>query len=346
MSVKIHIEDLTPKEYNLGFREQDKAKLVNCYKYNITREYAFYSNGKRCNFYYPHYFIGTYLHCYNTHSDAIFKVTDIWNLVVLFLSKYINDNAELLRRKFVSHEGSKKLVVVEESNSIKESLEMEKKWDYFFEQIIEQIRVNTNEGVVESLENDFSTSTQFDKIFSTASIMHSFKQYFTYGRMICMCGIPNVYFDGTDEDWLKLKNKIIGLNKYAATQNGEDKLTKYINHVIPIIDQFILTRSGVIDLNFWHTIMKTKQRHIGSGGDTKTTLQGWITHFIGEYGSIAFEDITAHKLEVPIELVNQLTQAKKDLTLYGGFTGVCYDQERNAFYPEMSLILYENDKNK
>jgi hypothetical protein len=57
---------------------------------------------------------------------------------------------------------------------------------------------------VEALSCNFSTTDETYKLISTSVIMSSFKQYFSYGRMILGCGLNNIYFAGTREDWVKV----------------------------------------------------------------------------------------------------------------------------------------------
>lgn len=83
-----------------------------------------------------------------------------------------------------------------------------------------------------------------------------------------MCGINNVYFAGTREDWLKVQEKLNNLNKYDV--NGE--LKKYVTHVGAILKKFIETYDGKPDVNWWNTIMTSEKRRVGSGGDTETYI--------------------------------------------------------------------------
>lgn len=53
--------------------------------------------------------------------------------------------------------------------------------------------------------------------------MAAFKKYFEYEKFGITCGIENVYFDGTREDWVKVGEKLKNLRKYDV--NG--KLTRY-----------------------------------------------------------------------------------------------------------------------
>ena len=52
-------------------------------------------------------FFMSFLHAYNVHGDILLVPDDIWLAILLFLSKYIDENAEKLRQTFVKHEGKK-----------------------------------------------------------------------------------------------------------------------------------------------------------------------------------------------------------------------------------------------
>jgi len=52
-------------------------------------------------------FYGAFLHAYNHHEDIILSPDDIMMCVALNFSKYVNDNAEELRKYFVNHEEKK-----------------------------------------------------------------------------------------------------------------------------------------------------------------------------------------------------------------------------------------------
>lgn len=45
------------------------------------------------------------------HGDIMVKPDDLWLIIMLWFTKYVDDNAEELRRAFVSHQGKKKLTV-------------------------------------------------------------------------------------------------------------------------------------------------------------------------------------------------------------------------------------------
>jgi len=70
--------------------------------------------------------------------------------------------------------------------------------------MIEAIKKNTTEGVTAKLECNFSTTERLQKIISTAIVMNTYKKYFEYERFATLCGISNVHFGGTLEDWKKV----------------------------------------------------------------------------------------------------------------------------------------------
>jgi hypothetical protein len=52
-----------------------------------------------------------FLAAYSKHEDIVLSPDDIWLMITIYYSKYVDDNAEELRSLFVDHEGKKKLVV-------------------------------------------------------------------------------------------------------------------------------------------------------------------------------------------------------------------------------------------
>lgn len=46
------------------------------------------------------------------HGDIKIKPDEIWHIIMMWFAKYVNNNAEQLRKAFVSHEGKRKLSVM------------------------------------------------------------------------------------------------------------------------------------------------------------------------------------------------------------------------------------------
>ena len=121
---------------------------------------------------------------------------------MLFFSKYVDDHSKELRSAFVTHEGKKTLNV--DIPTLFEDIENYE--EQFFKPMVEQIRKNTTEGVVEKLECNFSTTQFVQRVCSTAVIMNTMKDYFEY-EVTSRCGIKNIHFGGILDDWKKVKFK-------------------------------------------------------------------------------------------------------------------------------------------
>ena len=111
------------------------------------------------------------------------------------------------------------------------------------------------------------------------------------------CGINDIYFKGSLGDWHKLQKKLNELHKYDV----DGDLIKYIEALNNILDNFIMTYQGQVDVNWWNQMMVP--HYPGSGADK---IDGWILHFFGIYKKIDFEQIPQTLIEVPIKLINEL----------------------------------------
>jgi hypothetical protein len=278
-------------------------------------------------------FIGTFLTAYNYHGDVLLSPDEIWIMICLFFSKYVDANAEKLRNKFVSHEGKKDLVVEEGPGS------QETNWDNFFEQILDLVEKNTISGTVETMACNFTTTTRIHKVISTAIIMNSFKKYFNYGRMILGCGIANVKFTGTRNDWLLLIAQAKNLYQYDV----DGRLDKYLKHVLVILNQFLDTYDNKVDVGFWNRILATEVHRIGSGSQTQTNIDGWILHFFGIYQKVDLDDVPDYTISVPIKLVNLDAGYEKKLELCANFISTSkYDEY--TYKPDLGICIINAKK--
>jgi len=275
-------------------------------------------------------FYEAFVQAYNHHEDVILSPDDVMMCVAFSFSKYVNDNAEELRKFFVTHEGKKYLQVTS-----KEEL-LESQWDEFFQLMIKEIANNTKGEIVSNLQCNFSTTTLIEQCLSTAVIMDSFKKYFSYGRMIPCCGIRNVHFMGNLDDWTKLKTKISSLKQYSGK---DQRWPQYIEGVLEVIDQFIVTFKGTPNKEFWNKIMNFRHGSLGSGSTTYVT--GWILKFFfGMSSEVDTGDIPKYQMDFPIEIINMLNGGqRKTVYLIGGFGGVNY--ANGAFRPQQSFIICE-----
>jgi hypothetical protein len=60
-----------------------------------------------------HAIFSAFLFAYNSHEDIVLSPDDLWLMVCIYFSQYINENAQQLRTLFVDHDGRKKLTIVQ-----------------------------------------------------------------------------------------------------------------------------------------------------------------------------------------------------------------------------------------
>jgi hypothetical protein len=90
-----------------------------------------------------------------------------------------------------------------------------------------------------------------------------------------MCGIQNVHFGGTLDDWKSVLSKTQLIKDYDV----DGKLKSYVKNVSAILEKFIETYEGKVDLDFWNKVVNMEHGRLGSGSTTK--FSGWLIHFFG-----------------------------------------------------------------
>lgn len=337
---KIHIQDLPVLKQEPGKKFSfDVVRNYLSLPYNTKESeiYFYRDTGLAERAYHTNNFIGSFVFAYNAHGNILLNPDDIWIMISLFFSQYIDTNAEKLRSKFVSHKSFKKLVVREYADTQVQAEQMERDWTEFFSQISEQIKANTVSGIMEELVCDFSTSSKTHKLITTAIIMNSFKKYFKYGRMILGCGIGNVYFQGTRNDWVRVIGKACVLRKYDV----DGKLSEYLDRIQTILMEFLNTWDNKPNVNFWNRIMATEEKRIGSGGQKQTHIEGWILHFYGIYDRVDLDDVPDYSIAVPVELYNEFTNQTKQMEIKANWVSVS-KPDNCTYKPDIGLCVIEN----
>jgi hypothetical protein len=287
-------------------------------------------------------FLATFMCAYNEHKDIVLACDDVWTVIILHCSKYVNAHAEQLRPMLVPHAGSKPLSVTTWNQRL------ESQWEEFFKLMETEIRENSNPGVVDTFQSTFSTTGAVEKLLSTAVVMNTMKSFFSYARFIPSCGIRHAVLLGSLEDWQRLLEKVRGLGAYAVSPEW----TTYISHLEPVLEQFINTYNGDVDRGFWDKVMNIECGSLGSGSTTYIT--GWVLAFYGMHGQkVELSDLADPYIDVPVLIDNQLTGVKKQSYIVGGFGGVCEVREQvtsnepgdaqsvdvNGYRPQMSFVV-------
>jgi len=210
-------------------------------------------------------FVHTVTEAYNSHRALIIRPDDVWLAILVQFNFFVNGNAELLRKNFVSHEGKEKLTITSVGN--RHSVD--------FAALSRQMTLLMESKIVdphlrEWIMPTFSTTSATDTTIYAMVMMASMKAYFSY-KFSLMCGIPRVTLEGTKKDWEEIASRLEKLEDY-----GEDAKSWY-RVLRPVISRFVSAYDDPNSLelrDFWK-----KVAHYEGGGSGPTYLSGWITAF-------------------------------------------------------------------
>jgi len=284
--------------------------------------------------------IGTFLAAYNNHRTLVLSPDQLWYMVGLLFSDYLEKNAEKMRDLFVSHEGKKQLVVMDRLDTT------EANWNHFFEDVASVIHENVKtdeqgQSVVHLLQNNFSTTDLTFLRLSNALIMDGMKHYFEFGRCMCLCGLPAVEFMGAVEDYQLIVTKIDALKAYSKDEDFTLKLDKFRQ----IITKFVETMQGKVDLFWWESMMDVYRQRVGSGGDYNEYVTGWILHLFGKEGMVMTDKIKTKDINVDIKVVKLMPGGGNQeymVHLVGGFYGMNEDSVTGAITPCVSMAAFKD----
>jgi hypothetical protein len=97
----------------------------------------------------------------------------IWLAIAQGFAKHVNENAESLRKKFVSHEGKKEIVIMRD-----ESDPLKLDWQGIIEDFSFQIKESIGEEAHSTLVPTFSTTTNTSSVACQITLMDAMKNYF------------------------------------------------------------------------------------------------------------------------------------------------------------------------
>lgn len=103
------------------------------------------------------------------------------------------------------------------------------------------------------LTNHFSTTTKVESLLSSLTIMSTFQKCHECTSMINSSGIRNVQFMGILDDWILVREKAKQLKLFTGE---EDDFYRYIDGILPILDEFIRTYQGQVNNQFWDAIFE------------------------------------------------------------------------------------------
>ena len=258
--------------------------------------------------------------CYNHHWGLKTIPDDWWYTIIRTVAMAIDNHSKQdeVRKYFVNHEGKVRLTVnVDDTCGID--------YEKFFRDMTDLIQSNIKvEKYVNTIRSDFTTSTETHQIVSEITVMSSMQEFFEY----CMgtdCDIPSVELEGTEDDWLKLKSKVLELKKILQSIDSSIGLTQaWWTKIEVICDKSIDTYRGNGDKNWWSKIFSHKQHGFGSGA--YTTYDGWfLSDLLNISKSVeSFASIPSGLVSVPLIFDENGRESKG--AIVSGIAGIKVDE--------------------
>lgn len=282
---------------------------------------------------------------YQHHFPLVLSPDHLWLTIAQGFAQHVNQNAEELRPRLVSHEG-KARIVVRRDDFVKGS--PENPWAEVFPAFSEGIRRVIGDETHGLIVSDFSTTGPVERAASEIVLMDSMQSYFEY-EFMTRCGIPAVTVEGTRLDWEKILARVQTLAQFG--------LGWWTSAVEPIIRHFIDAVEGKVDLGFWQSLYK--QKH-ASGGPY---LSGWLIKLLpylnggdwddpgmvaarnpfverepkGSFGGLTHNRLPSSVSKVPF--VWTYLDTEFDYEFLGGLVAVEQDQQTLAVRPKVGWAV-------
>jgi hypothetical protein len=192
---------------------------------------------------------------FDLHRPLRLTPDALWITLAQGFAIHVRQNAEVLRPRFVRHEGRHKLALtVTDVPSGQE-------WHDCIARYVDMSSEHLGPGVVALLTGPFSTTGPDEQMVFRVALMETFAEYFEY-EMVFICGIPEVTLEGTPDDYRDLKRRVEVM--------GEYNLRWWTDQLLPICDQWIAAAEGRPDVDFWKAIHRPEKMY---GGHLVT---GWL----------------------------------------------------------------------
>ena len=259
---KFSVDDVSPR---LELFPKEKPKLGRyC---SITTPF--------CNFGTVPFLTGLY-NAYTHHCPLKFSPDDFWLLIIQDFSYYVNAHAKKLRKQLVTFEGRKEI----KAYIPKFTKEELTKSDYkdATSLVISKIpNFLQNKTILDTMTQQFSTSTTDILHVKQITAMNTLKSYFYYRYIEYGCGIPYITLTGTVEDYEKI---IKGIDELMT-------INPRLKKIKSIMEKVLDTKRGNIDEKFCQNMIKknVNKEYITASASVigkikRDFISGWIMDFI------------------------------------------------------------------
>lgn len=133
-------------------------------------------------------------------------------------------------------------------------------------------------GLIDELVPGFSETTEVENIALKITVMDACKSFFSFRCSTC-CGFPAVILEGTEADWVALREHA----EQLIPSRCEPEFAKvWLASLLPVLDIFVTEYNksandgGPPDEPFWNSMIK---RGGTRGSGARTWYNGWINIF-------------------------------------------------------------------
>ena len=209
----------------------------------------------------------------------------LWHYILKGISIHIQKHSEVLRKKFVSHEGKKELTVHRDMDIGDLNADV---WSTVFKDFRSEIEANlTEHGKAIISKNRFSTTSEVIDDVSCIALMYSMANYFAY-RFKISCGIPSVTLLGNREDWIELKNRSERALELLSSGDlkGEQSLSWWKSPLLAALDKLIQCYDdpeSPSNMDWMARIYKYRSQNYAG----LITVSGWVNIFFPYLGDTA-----------------------------------------------------------
>eukprot|EP00092_Neocalanus_flemingeri_P015486 GFUD01016763.1.p1 GENE.GFUD01016763.1~~GFUD01016763.1.p1 ORF type:complete len:387 (+),score=114.21 GFUD01016763.1:285-1445(+) len=288
-------------------------------------------------------FFSAVIEAYNNHWTLEMRPEDWFYTFVQKIALAIDrgSKTDVVRNFFVDHEDKKTLTV-----NVSEDSPMDVDYSWFLDQMTRQIDENIKTAnFVDLMTANFSTSTKTDRIVSSITTMMSVQEFFEY-RMMCGCGIPAVAMRGTEDDWIKLQQKLKLMENLLAP------IKEVLNQFLPfnwwrnietICHNLIKTYRGDPDLTWWHSIiMQTEGEEWGPSGmgparKFQATAGWFLKDLLGLNQVKHLTEIDNPLVTVPMK-IDKPGEVTEEATFVGGISGYKTEKAEGDTWPRVSSV--------
>ena len=282
---------------------------------------------------------------YGSHRPLVLSPDILWLTIAQGVSNHINNNAELLRKKFVNFEGKQLIRIL---NNVLRKGVLENPWQDVFEQfskeIMNRIGIDNHKNIVQT----FTTTGLVEKAANEIVLMDAMKSYFDY-RVRTLCGIPEVILEGTAGDYALIKEK-------AENIGNEYELGWWMEKLLPILTRIADVAAGREDTDLWENWYKV------GGGSGGPYISGHITKFFpylkngqdgnkcserngfregGFMSGLTSDELPSSLCQVPF--IWEYFKQEFDMFFISGFVGITQDKKTMAVRPKIGWAVMDKD---